>query len=116
MGHLETRLLDFVADQTKYAREKLRLETTLQEIGVEGDDADELFLAFAKEFAVDLSAFRIERHFHPESECMVSPIALLSLLVSSLTGRPVPPSSLEPVTVRDLVDAAASGKWMYSVK
>jgi len=52
---LQERVLAFVSEQTGVKREKIRLETTLShDLGIEGDDARELFEEFGRRFAVDL--------------------------------------------------------------
>ena len=116
----------------------------VEDLGIDGDDAVELFEKFAREFSVDLAELNLgwERHFQPEGTavgggCFVV-IGAATVVGSGLSTlvRGVPfwagtavalvffgwiytryfmdaeRFETEPVTVREMVEAARSGKWV----
>jgi hypothetical protein len=68
MTELEERILDFVAVETRTERDRIGLDSVLQDSGMEGDDADEFFLVFANNFHVDLAPLTPHWHQHFRSE------------------------------------------------
>ena len=103
---LGQKVREFISEQINVPFERIRPGMRLlQDFGVDGDDATELFEAFEQRFAVDLSGFVFERHFGPEGG---PPIGLLLDILRRLWGKYEP---LVPVTVDDLIASAESGKW-----
>jgi uncharacterized protein DUF1493 len=101
---LTERVKLFVAKETRFPVRKMSLETRLQQdMGVDGDDAEELIFAFAVEFDVDMTGFQWARHFHSE--------AFLSSWLFTLLHRELVEPADVPVTVQDLVTAAETRKW-----
>ena len=114
---LEHRVKALVANETGMCIERISLDTRIaQDIGCDGDDACELFEAFAKEFDVDLSRLTWNKHFSPEG--FLHPLGCLVALfgwscssaIGSVAGGDI------PVTVGDLVDAAKAKKWVKSYR
>ncbi len=86
---------DFVARETAVPFESISLETSLSwDLGLAGDDADDFFLAFAKEFDVDLESFKVlnlERHFgseglYPHQGCLIALMWLPGFFVGRASG------------------------------
>ncbi len=102
-------VFDFIFDKTRVNRKRILLDAQLRrDIGVDGDDADDLMCDFAKQFNVDMTGFDFDAHFGPEGlGCL--PIIFFRSLRHKLRGEP-PPSSV-PITIRDLIVAAESHKW-----
>jgi hypothetical protein len=75
----------------------------LQDLGIDGDDAAELFMHFARVHGVDMSGLELSRHFRPEPN-------LLSILRSPSAKRSELAEKV-PITVGDLVRAIRTGKW-----
>lgn len=105
-------IADFVACFVGVSAERLSSSTTLfGDLGVDGQDGIDLFVAFGKRFYVDLSALDTTRHFGAEG---FGPRALLHWVVLWLrAGTPEEKARLSPVTIADLQRAAESGRWSY---
>jgi hypothetical protein len=92
---LETEVKEFVARITSVRPDKLAPGTRLaQDIGVDGDDGDDLMAAFGKQFGVDLSEFRTDSHFGQEGNAFAyllglagSPRTWSSRLRSPISSR-----------------------------
>jgi acyl carrier protein len=107
---IETRVHRFVAEQVGVPAEELSAATTLfGDLGVDGDDAAELFSAFKKTFRVDLETLDLSRHFGPEGLLPSAPVHWLRQLLSR--GTPEQRAGLVPITVGELVAAASAGSW-----
>ena len=70
-----------------------------EDLGIDGDDATELFEAFGREFGLDFSDMRWNCHFGPEAgwNPLISPFL----------------PALLPVSVADVAAAARVGRWVY---
>ena len=105
-----TAVREFVARFTGHPLDKVTAGTTLLgDLGVDGDDACELFADFAQLFAVDLSTLDITRHFGPESGPPWAPLIWLVQLARS--GTPEEQAGLVPIRVIDLWRAAQAHAW-----
>jgi hypothetical protein len=119
-GDVESAVLEFVIRTRGARRNRLTLDTTLLgDLGVDGDDADDFFVKFAEEFHVSLSALNLSKHFGGEG-CFPWQIPLflfraLAELLGPFISRKTPEerAGLVPVTIRDLVAAAKTGKWAH---
>ena len=101
---LKERVFMMVATQTGHRRAELSLQTNVfRDLGVDGDDAEDLLIGFSKEFDVDLKRLQFSRHFGPEAP--FNPIALLMPRWWRWQRERI------PVRMQDLVDAAASREW-----
>jgi hypothetical protein len=110
-GSLQEQVVSFVAQERCAPQHRVRMDSTIcGELGVDGDDAAELIEEFAKHFSVDLSGYDHKRYFGPEG---FNPFAMLWVLLLQLLGRtPEQAAGLCPLTVGDLVAAAAAGRWI----
>jgi len=73
-----------------------------QDLGIQGDDAWELFDAFFRRFDLAPGSFDYGKHFDHEGDFVV--MSILRLLR---------PKRFYPVTVGDMVDAALRGRFDY---
>lgn len=86
--------------------------TLLGDLGIDGDDAVDFFQEFRDEFGVDLSSLELSRHFGPEGLPLWAPLLPFVWLVNAMhSGRHKQKLGLAPISVMDLIDAAARGKW-----
>ena len=76
----------------------------LHDLGIDADDAFELFLVFAKRFGVDLSAMHWPDYFGHEGDA-------LGRAISRFAGGAAAVDKL-PVTLHDLAEAAAAKRWV----
>lgn len=112
---IEEEVAEFVATQTKRSVEAITLRTTLfGDLGVDGDDSEELVDAFMKRFDVDMGAYRPDRHFGPEGLPPWAPLYWLVLAWRAFVEKESTPESrarLVPIRVQDLIDSARARKW-----
>jgi acyl carrier protein len=102
---IDERIVRLVAKMTGLQMKKLTMESRLlQDLGVDGDDADELINAYAEEFGVDMASFRFSTHFRSEP----SLLRLLSFLPSQKHERI---TTKVPITLRDLAEGATFRCW-----
>lgn len=98
------RLAALLEREQGYPSARVTRATRLSEdAGMDGDDAVEFLQAYAREFGVNLSAFRFYHHFGPEG---CNP---WWLVVRPWWAR----VRHLPLTVGDLEDAARAGRWAY---
>jgi hypothetical protein len=94
----------FVAQHLHLPLDEVSLHSRLRDnLGVDGDAAGALMAAFAIRFGANLSDFRFTRHFRLRAGCN----PLLWLPMARWRGLPD-----VPLTVGDLVVAAAAGRWV----
>jgi hypothetical protein len=109
---LEEQVMDFIATETLFPRDKLRSDLTLfRDLGLDGDDASDLIEAFGKRFGVDLGAFEFSKHFGPELPAF-PPLFLVQIFRMRVLGHDVHQiAHVEPITLGNLVEAARLKKW-----
>jgi acyl carrier protein len=97
-----------IAEQTMVSMDKLTLGTTIQkDLGMDGDDAEEIMVEFSKRFDVDMKDFDFMRFFYPEHLCLsFSPIAIWQWRHGRF------PYYTEPISISDLINAAKAKKWL----
>ena len=89
----------FVADKVGVRHNKVTKDSRLREdLGVDGDDAYDLLIVFAKKFHVRDENFVLADHFGPEASWF--PFAFMFRR-----------KRLLPMTMQDLIDSAAAGVW-----
>jgi hypothetical protein len=115
---LEKRVKALVARETGMRVERISLTTRVaQDIGCDGDDAVELFEAFAKEFDVDLKGIQWNKHFGPEGGigcplgCLFAVFGWL-VMRNKIVNNSFADDLSEPVTISDLVEAARAKRWV----
>ena len=100
----------FVAEQSGNRVERLARETRLlHDLGIDGDDAFELFLAFGERFHVDLSPMEWPAYFGHEGDA-------LGRAIKRLVGGPRAVDDKLPVALEDLAAAAEAGCWPSELK
>lgn len=112
---LEEEVIVFVAEFTRYPAAKITPRTTLfGDIGIDGDDGDEILAAFMERFQVDMSACR-PVHFGIEG---FVPWALLHWIYQAWLARteknstPESRAGLIPITVQDMIESARARRWV----
>jgi len=104
--NLRRRVMEFVAFEAGVNVEELGPATTLVgDLVFEGGLGLEFMASFSREFNVDMSEFDPDKHFAPDDGCLVP--RFLRCMVCRRRRTP----ALEPISINDLVDAAAKGKW-----
>lgn len=102
MSKLE-EIKDFILlKQIVDKRETLTYKTKIsQDLGLEGDEADQFLDAFSKKFNVDFSDFNFKKYFVEEGW---DPIRFFIYTTGII--------KLKPITLRDLEKSAEIGKWI----
>ena len=124
----------FVADFRHTTLDEVQPETTLPyDLGIDGDEAADLLLAFESAFSVDLSGFRYHEHFGDEGVPLRVGLVLIPLAVAvgelwswrwwAGTALVVAAAAAQmvrwrkgfahPLRVRDLAQAAVAKRWVY---
>ncbi len=101
---IEEHIRQFTSNELRVKPEKLKAQTSLQDLGVDGDDGIEFMQAFAQRFGVNLADFESSFYFGAEGGC--NPLILLVYLFFP-ASRP----KFVPITVSDLLQAAQERKW-----
>jgi hypothetical protein len=100
---LAERVVSVIAHQTGCPQSRLPLQTDLWDLGVDGDDAQDLLLRLSEEFQIDLQNMQFNRHFGPEAG--FNPLAVF------LPGWWRWRRGRIPVAIADLVEAASTRNW-----
>lgn len=115
MATLDERVLCFVSDERGVPLAQLALTTTLfGDLRVDGDDAEDLLLAFKDHFEIDMEGCQMDQHFGPEGMQGWGPLYWLCLAWRGIAEKGSTPESrarLKPITIQDLVDSARLQKW-----
>jgi hypothetical protein len=78
----------------------------LHDLGITGDDAEELIVEFANSFSVDMSSFPFQRYFTGEPVTFSHVLWMLRLKKDPIwKGK-------ASLTVAQLVNAALAGRWV----
>lgn len=109
-------VVGFVAEFTRYPTAKITPRTTLfGDIGIAGDDGDEIMSAFMKRFQVDLSSVR-PVHFGLECSPPWAPLMWIYQAWVAYRDKSSTPESragLVPITMQDLIDSARARRWIF---
>ena len=101
---LEEQIIAFVADNTGVSADRLsRASRLVADIGLAGDDADDLFTAYSERFSVDLAGLDLAI-FGPEG---CNPLGLIYCIVYIFKAPP----HCRDVTIADLIASAEEGRW-----
>ena len=101
------KVRELVARKTGLPEERISPEARLlHDLGVEGDDAEELLVEFCDEFRVDITDIKVSKYFSDESSVASSLWFLRSSIEARLREK-------EPLTVDQLVIAAQLRKWTH---
>lgn len=124
------RVKGLVADETGKALDKISMETRLQsDLGVAGDDGEDLLVRFQEEFSADMSRLRYDAHFEAEGVPLgCGLLACIAAFTSALFWWSIPvwlalfyfrmhwPWSGDlpgEIRISDLVRSAHLGRWDY---
>jgi hypothetical protein len=114
---MKRQVIRFVAIQTGADCRGLTIRTTLVgDLGVAGDDGDDLMDEFSRQFDVDMSEFDASKHFGSEGVPLLHgilfPITWCRQYVRGRRTSPETAAGLLPVTIGDLISAATSRRWL----
>jgi len=97
-------VFDIISRKTGIPISKLSLQQRLlQDLGIDGDDAAEVFIELSKVCAINLDTLQLEKYFRPEPN-------LFSVLRLPSSRRAELEEKL-PVTIADLIHALDRGRW-----
>jgi hypothetical protein len=103
-------MIAFVAAETSIPQGKISASSRLyHDLGICGDDADELMQLFAKRFSVDMSAFEFHEYFEDEPS-LLDWLRLFRKAAQRLSRRRAL-GGPRPVTIADMVRCAEEGRW-----
>ncbi len=117
MIHIDTsaKITAFIAEFYGLESVKIRESHTLfGDLCLVGREAEDFFLAYSIDFAVDMSEFDFKRHFYINKSpifCMRSAVRLT--FCEALGGDLHRCAGITPITVADLISAAEQGRWSY---
>jgi len=99
------RIKGMVVDHTRVKEAVLTPRSRLlQDLGMDGDDAEEFLTAYAAEFGVDMTGFRFDDHFGPEAA--FDPLVYLWWVLFDRKKL-----QLAPITLADLTRSAREKRW-----
>ncbi len=100
---IKNRIIKIISETHGNRPESINLTTDLcRDLGIDGDDAVELFERLSDEFKIDFSTMQWGRHFGPEG---FNPF---SMLTRSFWRKEI------PITLQDLINSAINGEWTKS--
>ena len=106
MNDIFNRIVTMIELETSYPKDKISRMTNIHlDIGVDGDDAEELFYKYSEQFDVDMSSFEFYRYFNNEGFDSIS-------ILKSIFGFGNK-QELETITVDMLEKSALLHKWNY---
>lgn len=106
---LEENVIAFLAKETSSRAESILLSTRLgTDLGVDGDDGNELIAHFAAQFGVDLTFFEPSQFFGPEGSFL--PFAFLWPSLRKARAKH------HDLTVQELVHIARSRRWPQTLQ
>ena len=108
---VQRRVKEFVAKTASVRVGRMHSGTTLfGDLGIDGDDAHEFFVAFRDHFDVDVSSLDLSKHFGPEGMPLWAPIMWLSVFFFK-EGSDEEKANLRPIRISDLCQAVVLGHW-----
>lgn len=104
----------FVHDEIGLLWHEIRPDTSFyHDCGIDGDDGENLLIAFQQKFDVDMSSLQCDLHFGPEL-CLFNPLILFLPDTWRLMKEPRNERGqvlMVPITVQDLYTAAKTKRW-----
>lgn len=100
---LSQQVLEFVAQECGVSKQNITADTRLvEDLGIVGDDAFELFEAYAKQFSIEPGSFIFEDYFPTEGFDLAG-------LLASFFRKSKP---LKTVTIGMLIASARAKRWI----
>ena len=104
--------MDLISELTGVPMRDFHAESRLlHDLGIAGDDAVELFLAFSREFHVDIREFPFEVYFPGEARIGFLWLRQVLARLFSVHGNDQTFQAYPPITVMDLTRMAELGHW-----
>jgi hypothetical protein len=101
---LKDWIIQMVTERLPDRSHEISLESRLfHDLGITGDDADELLTDYVDAFQVDMTGFKFTDYFTSE------PPSMFEKWSKQNSPRP-------PITVGDLVEIAQRGKWVVAAE
>ena len=111
---IQDQVIALVADFTHVRAERITPRTTLfGDLGIDGDDGDEILGRFSKRFGVDTGTIQ-PVHFGCEGIVPWAPLMWIHQAWLGMKEKGSTPESragLVPITVQDLIDSAQAKRW-----
>jgi acyl carrier protein len=111
---IEEEVIAFVADFTHVRAERITPRTTLfGDLGIDGDDGDEILGRFSERFDVDMTAIQ-PVHFGGEGFVPWAPLTWIYQVWRAKKEKGSTPESragLVPITIQDLIESAEAKRW-----
>jgi hypothetical protein len=112
----QRRIIAVVSRETRCREEDIGPDTDLVfDLGVAGDDADDLFREITKLYPIDFSGSDLPERFGSEGVWPWQPPLLLLRMLKSIFTRIIvgqaPQDRTGGVRIRDITDWVMSGKW-----
>ena len=101
-------VIDLISDHTGIKKSKLTEESTLgRDIGLDGDDAVELFEKLKNKFDVDFSALNMDEYFAPEHDLW----GMKNLFNKLFRKEKFIDREEKEIRISDIVNAIKKGYW-----
>lgn len=91
------QLKDFISDYWRYKRHKIEDSTTLDKLGMYGDDKYDFLIYMGKEFNVDMTDFPFDKYVDDEADFWG-----VCEAIRKLFGKKI--RKIYPITIQELVD------------
>lgn len=91
------QLKDFISDYWRYKRHKIEDSTTLDKLGMYGDDKYDFLIDMGKEFNVDMTDFLFDKYVDDEADFWG-----VGEAIRKLFGKKI--RKIYPITIQELVD------------
>lgn len=112
-AHVEEEVIAFVAKFSSCPAAITRKTTLFGDLGIDGDDGDEILAAFMKRFQVNMSSCR-PVHFGMEGLLPWAPLSWIRqawIAHKNKCSTPESRAGLVPITVQNLIDSARLRQW-----
>jgi hypothetical protein len=113
VASLDKSVIKFIADAVGKNPNELGYETTLLgDCGLDGDDAEEFFAEFARQFQIDMTEFRFQDFFGSEGMPILGLMRFIRNIIGNWRGKdPHEVGGVRPITVHDMLRAVRARKW-----
>ena len=112
-GTLAREVHKFFSEFTAITPSKIRaVSRIVEDLGIVGDDGDEMMNQFAERFNVNISGFTKWDHFG--SEGGPDPVSLIHAVIDLLRNSKRKSSGILPLTVMEFIIAAKLKRWPNS--
>jgi hypothetical protein len=113
VASLDLNVIRFIAEAVGKDPDELGYESTLLgDCGLDGDDAEEFFADFARQFQIDMTEFRFHDYFGSEGMPILGLVRFIRNLIGNWRGKdPHEVAGVRSITVHDMLCAARARQW-----